>query len=143
MVAAVAMAAVVVVAIHLIIAIIIIAIIIILPLLALEPFLHLRLSAGDDTVIVLGMLQIIFCHNPVAGALRIARELSVFLGYVLGSTSDFNIRTRTVIASGQGIRPLAVVVIIVVTVVIVVVIIVIVTPAAALVLLSWPHQFVT
>ena len=142
---AVAVIAVVVVAIHVVIAIIFtitITIIEVLTLFALEPFLHLRLSAGNDTVIVLGMLQIVLSNNPVARALRITRKLSVFLGYMLGCTPDLHIRTRTVIASGQGIRSLAVV-IVVIPLLLLLLLLLLFTPAAALVLLSWPHQFVT
>lgn len=113
-------------------------------LIALETFLHLSLSRCDDTVVVFRVLQIVFSHDTVAGALRITGQRRVFFRYVLGRAADFNIGAGTVIGSGQRVTALAVEIIIIsTTTIVIVVIIVATTPSAALVLLSWPHQLLT
>ena len=104
-----------------------------------EALLHLRLGGGNDAVVVLGVLQIVFRHDPVAGALGVAGKRRVFLGDVLGRAPDLHVRTRAVVGPRQGIATLTVVVVIV----IIVVVIIVITPAAALVLLSWPHMSLT
>lgn len=115
-------------------------------LIALETFLHLGLRRGNDTVIMFGVLQIVFSHNAVAGALGITCERGIFLGYVLGGATNLNIRARTVIASRERIAALAIEVIIVVATAATTAaaaIVIATTPPAALVLLSWPHQLLT
>lgn len=67
--------------------------VIVLTVLALETFLHLRLCGCNDAVVVLGMLQIVLCDNPVAGAHGIAPERRVFFGDMLRGTTDFYVRT--------------------------------------------------
>ncbi len=78
---------------------------------------HLRLGSRDDAVVVLGVLQIVLGHDPVAGALRIASELRVFFRDLLRRPADLHIRTVALVVARQGIRPLAVVVVVVVIVV--------------------------
>jgi hypothetical protein len=58
---------------------------------ALEALLEHRLSRRDDAVVVFGMLEVVFRHNPVAGARRVARKRHVLFGDVLGGTADFDI----------------------------------------------------
>jgi hypothetical protein len=41
---------------------------------------HLRLSGGDDAIIVFRVLQIVLGRDTIAGRLSITRELDVFLG---------------------------------------------------------------
>lgn len=51
----------------------------------------LLLGSGDETEIVLCVLQVTFRGDGIAGRLRIARELYVFLGDVMRGTADFHI----------------------------------------------------
>jgi hypothetical protein len=113
----------------------------------LKAFLHLRLGGCDDAVVVLGVLQVVFSHDTVTGALRVTRERRVFLGDVLGGTADLHVRARAVIGPGErvGTLPVMIVIVVVTTAATIVVAagIVVVTPTAALVLLSWPHRSLT
>ncbi len=111
-------------------------------LITLEPFLHMRLCSSNDAVVVFCVLQIVFSHNPVTGALRITGQCGIFFSNVLGSTANFYIRAGAVIGPSKRIPALAVEVVVTTTTAIVV-IVVISTPSAALVLLSWPHQLLT
>ncbi len=108
---------------------------------ALEAFLHLRLRACDDTVIVFGVLEIVLRHHPVTGTLGVTSKLRVFLGDVLRGPANLDVRSGAVIGPRQRVGTLAHVSIVVVIVIIVVVIVV--TPATAFVLLSWPHRWLT
>jgi hypothetical protein len=109
----------------------------------LDTFLHMRLCGSNDAVVVFCVLQVVFSHNPVAGALRITGQSGIFFSNMLGSTADFYIRTGAVIGPSERIPALAVEVVITTTAIIVVIVVVISTPTAALILLSWPHQLLT
>ncbi|OWV87968.1 hypothetical protein ATY75_21715 [Rhizobium sp. N122] len=110
---------------------------------ALEAFLHLRLGAGDDTIVMFGVLEIVLGNHAVAGALSIAGELRVFFGDMLGSPANLHIGAGAVIGPGQRIAALAVEIVVIVISTAAVVIIVVTTPSTALVLLSWPHRSFT
>ncbi len=65
----------------------------------------LLLCGCDDPVIVLGVLVVVFSCNRVAGCLRVARELDVFLGDVRRITANFHVgpvRTRIRAPSNCG-----------------------------------------
>ncbi|MBB3658997.1 hypothetical protein FHX15_004257 [Rhizobium sp. BK650] len=110
---------------------------------ALEALLHLRLCGGNDAVIVLGVLQVIFSNDAVAGALGVTRELSIFLSDVLRSAADFHIGAGAVIGPGQRVSAFAVKIVVIVISTAAIVIVVIATPSTALILLSWPHRSFT
>lgn len=105
-------------------------------ILMLEAILHLGLRSCDYAVVMLCVLQIVFCNNTVAGALRIAGKSRIFFCYMLGSTADFYIRSGTVISAAERIAALALEIVITTTAAAV---IVVTTPSTTLVLLSWPH----
>jgi hypothetical protein len=133
---------VVVVVVHAIIVVAVSAFAVFISVVALETFLHLRLCGSNDAVVVFGVLEVVFGHDAVAGALGIAGELRIFLGDVLGSAANLNVWAGAIVAPRQRISALAVeiVVIIVPTAAAAVVT---ATPATALILLSWPHRSFT
>jgi len=96
---------------------------------------HLRLRGGNDAIVVFGVLEIVLRHDPVAGALRVTGQGSVFLGDLLSRSTDLHIRAVALVVARQGIRALAVVVVIVVATAAAIV----VATAHAPVLLLWPH----
>ena len=96
---------------------------------------HLRLRGGNDAIVVLGVLKVVFSHHPVAGALRVTCQGSVFLGDLLSRAADLHVRAIALIVAGQRVRALAVVVVIIIATAAIVV-----ATAHAPVLLLWPHQ---
>jgi hypothetical protein len=108
---------------------------------ALEAFLHLRLCGGNDAVVVFGVLQVVFCHDAVAGALGVAGKLRIFLGDVLGSAADLYVGAGAIVAASQRISALAVEIVVIIASTAAAV--VTATPATALILLSWPHRSFT
>ncbi|MBB4328248.1 hypothetical protein GGE50_006160 [Rhizobium leguminosarum] len=121
------------------------AIIVLAAVVALEAFLHLRLGAGDDTIIMFGVLEIVLGNHAIAGALGVAGELRVFFGDMLRSTANLHIGAGAVIGPGQRIAALAVeiVVIVISTAAATAAVVIVTTPSTALVLLSWPHRSFT
>src|SRR5690606_23407732 len=85
--------------------------------------LHLGHGGGDQAIVVLRVLQVIFSHHAVAGTLRITGEGGVFIRDLLCGPADLHIRTIALVAAGKRIRALAVVA----------------AAAHAPVLLLWPH----
>jgi hypothetical protein len=83
------------------------------------------------------VLEIVFGHHSIAGALRIPCKGGVLLGDLLRGTADLHIRPVALVAAGQRVRALAVLVVIVVAVIIVSA--AAAAPAHAPVLL-WPHS---
>jgi hypothetical protein len=119
-----------------------------LPVITLITFLKHSLCRRNDAVVVFGMLQVILSHHAVAGTRRITRQRHIFLGNMLGGSTNFDIRTRAVIASGQRVLPLprnvAVIVVVVVIVATATAAAAIATATtAALFLLTRPHQSIT
>ena len=53
---------------------------------------ELLLRGGDQAEIVLGVLIVVFGGDRIAGGLRVARELDVFLGDVDGGAADLHVR---------------------------------------------------
>jgi hypothetical protein len=122
----------------------VVTIIVILAVVTLEAFLHLRLSGGNDAVIVFGVLQVILSYDAVAGALGVTGELRIFFSYVLGSAADFHIWAGAIVGPGQRVPTLTVeIIIVVISTAAIVIVVVIATPSTALVLLSWPHRSFT
>ena len=120
------------------------AIIVLAAVVALEAFLHLRLGACDDTIIVFGVLEIVLGNHAIAGALGVAGELRVFFGDMLRSTANLHIGAGAVIGPGQRIAALAVeIVVIVISTAAATAAVIVTTPSTALVLLSWPHRSFT
>lgn len=60
---------------------------------------HLLAIAEDDAIIMLSVLQIIFCENRIAGRKRVARQRNILLGNMRGRAADFHIRPRTLEAA--------------------------------------------
>ena len=83
---------------------------------------ELFLRGCDQTEIVLGVLQITFRHDRVAGGLGVARKLQILFRDMLGGATDLHIRSVRFVAAGQGIRSLAVVI-----------------PSAHPLVLTWSH----
>ena len=52
---------------------------------------ELLLRRCDQAEIVLGVLVVIFGRDRVAGALRVARKLDVFLGDVMSGSADLHV----------------------------------------------------
>ena len=61
-----------------------------------------------DALVVLGVLQVVLGHHPVARCRRIAGKLGVFVGDMLRVAADLHIRPVTLVIARKGIRPLAV-----------------------------------
>ena len=61
------------------------------------------LRRGDQAEIMLGVLIVVFGGDWVAGALRIAGQLEVFLGNVGGIAPDFHIRPVGLVHARQWI----------------------------------------
>ncbi|MBB4521957.1 UNVERIFIED_ORG: hypothetical protein M2435_001987 [Rhizobium sophorae] len=122
------------------------AIIVLAAVVALEAFLHLRLGACDDTIIVFGVLEIVLGNHAIAGALGVAGELRVFFGDMLRSTANLHIGAGAVIGPGQRIAALAVEIVVIVistAAAATAAVVIVTTPSTALVLLSWPHRSFT
>ena len=75
---------------------------------------ELFLRGGDDAEIVLGVLIVVFGGDRIACALRVARELDVFLGQVRGSTANLDLRTVGFVNPGHRILATPVIIIVVV-----------------------------
>src|SRR5690606_15494437 len=73
---------------------------------------HLRLRGGDDAIVMLGMLQIVLGHDPVARTVCVAGELRVFFRDLLCRTANLHVRAVALIVAGQGVGALAVLVLI-------------------------------
>ena len=135
-----AVAVVVHVVVVVVVAVLVVAILVVAALIALGPFLHLRLGSGNDPIVVLGMLQVVFRHDPVAGTLGVAGKRRIFFGNVLSRTTDLHVWAGTVIGAGKWIAALAVEVVAAAATAVVVGA---AAPSTALVLLSWPHRSFT
>jgi hypothetical protein len=61
----------------------------------------LRLRRRDQTEIVFGVLQITFGGYRVARGLRVARELNIFFGDVVGGAADLHIRAVRFVDAGE------------------------------------------
>jgi hypothetical protein len=122
-----------------------VAIIVLAAVVALEAFLHLRLGAGDDTIVMFGVLEIVLRHHTITGAMGVAGQLRVFFGDMLRRTANLHIGAGAVIAPGERIAALAVeiVVIVISTAAATAAAVIVTTPSTALVLLSWPHRSFT
>lgn len=55
--------------------------------------LLLELGSAHDAVIVLGMLEVILRHHPIANRVGVARELKIFLIDMCGRATNFDLRT--------------------------------------------------
>jgi hypothetical protein len=93
---------------------------------------------------VFGVLQVVLGKHRVAGGLRVARQLHVFLGDMRRIATDFNVRPGRFEAARERILALAVVIVVAAAAVIaaaVAMALVIVAPAtaSAVILLSLPH----
>ncbi|MBB4442408.1 hypothetical protein M2310_005867 [Rhizobium leguminosarum] len=121
-----------------------VAIIVLAAVVALEAFLHLRLGAGDDTIVMFGVLEIVLGHHPITGAMSVAGELRVFFGDMLRRTANLHIGAGAVKGPGERIAALAVeIVVIVISTAAAAAAVIVTTPSTALVLLSWPHRSFT
>jgi hypothetical protein len=70
-----------------------------------EPILELRrrgsigLHCPHQAVVMLSMLQIILCHDPIAGGTGVPRELQIFFINMRGRPPDFQVRARALEAA--------------------------------------------
>lgn len=76
----------------------------------------------DDAIVVLGVLQIVFCQNRVTGRRGVARQRHVFLGNMGRCAPNFDVRAGTLKAPRHRVLRFAV------------------PAAAAAILLSLPHK---
>src|SRR5215471_6595130 len=67
-------------------------------LLLTELPLLLKLAAlrHQDPIIVLGMLEIVLLHDPIAGRSRVARKLQVFLIHMGRRAANLDVRSRRI-----------------------------------------------
>jgi len=89
---------------------------------------ELFLCGRDQAEIVLGMLEVIFRRDRIARGLRVARELKILLGDMVGRAADLHVGAVGLIHPRQRVMIAAVIIIIVVVVVII-------APAHALVVI--------
>ena len=75
---------------------------------------ELLLRGGDQAEIMLGVLEIVFGGNRIAGGLGIARKLEIFLRHVIGSSANLHIRAVRLINPGEGILIAPVVVLLII-----------------------------
>ena len=68
---------------------------------------ELLLRRGDQTEIMLGVLVIVLRRDRIAGCGRIARELDIFLGDMIGGAADLHIRPVGFVNPRQRIMTLA------------------------------------
>jgi hypothetical protein len=71
---------------------------------------HLLAVSEDDTVVVLGVLEIVLSENWIARRQRITRQRQVLIGDRLGRAGDFSVRTVAVVGARQRVLGLALVV---------------------------------
>ncbi len=80
------------------------------------------------SIVVLGVLEIVFGYHPVAAALCIACKSGVFFGDVLSVPPNFNVGPVALVIAGKWIGTFAAV-------------IVVTASAHAPILLYWPHTY--
>ena len=64
---------------------------------------ELFLRRRDQTKIMLGVLIVVFRRDRIAGRLRVARQLNVFLGDMVGGAADFHVGTVRFVDARQRI----------------------------------------
>jgi hypothetical protein len=69
---------------------------------------ELLLRSGDQAQIMLGVLVVVLRRHRIAGRLRIARKLNVFLGNMRRCAADFDVRPVRFVDPGEWIVALAV-----------------------------------
>jgi hypothetical protein len=69
---------------------------------------ELFLRGGDQAEVMLGVLKVVLRRHRVARGLRVARQLHVFLGDVVGSPADFHVGTVGFVDPRERILALAV-----------------------------------
>ena len=75
---------------------------------------ELLLRGGDQAEIMLGVLEIVFGGNRIAGGLGITRKLEIFLRHVIGRSANLHIRAVRLINPGEGILIAPVVVLLII-----------------------------
>lgn len=110
------------------VAVIIVNAIIVLIIAVIALILDRRLSLGskNDTIVMFGVLKIVFRYHAITTALRITRKSGIFFGDVLSISPDFNIRAVALIITGKWVGTFAVIV---------------TASAHAPILLYWPHTY--
>ena len=89
---------------------------------------RLSLSSENDSIVVLGVLEIVFSYHAVAGALCITCKSGVFFGDVLSIPPDFDIGAVALVIAGKWVGTF-------------VAVIVVTASAHAPILLYWPHTY--
>jgi hypothetical protein len=122
-----------------------VAVLVFATLLVLEAVLHLGLRCSNDAVIVFRVLQVVFGHDAVACAMRIASKGRILFSDMLSGAADFYIRAGAVVGPAERIAALAIEIVIptVAAAAIAATATAAATPPTALVLLSWPHKSFT
>ena len=64
---------------------------------------ELLLRRGNHAQIVLGMLEMVFRRDRIAGALGVAGELQIFLGDVVSGSADLHLGAVQFVDPGQRI----------------------------------------
>jgi len=75
------------------------AVLLLLRLLLLLVLLLLRLLGGEDAVVVLGVLQIVFRHHAVAARIGIAGKLQIFFIHGRCVAADLNFRAIRIVGA--------------------------------------------
>jgi hypothetical protein len=89
---------------------------------------ELLLRDRDQAEIMLGMLEVVLCRDRIAGRLRVACELKIFVGDMTGRSADLHVGAIGFVNPGKR-------VVIAAVIIIVVAVIVVVAPAHALVVM--------
>ena len=99
---------------------------------------ELLLRRSDQTQVMLGVLMVRLGGDVIANRRRIARELQIFLGDVMGGAADFHLRPVRLIHSRQ--RIVVVVTAVLIVLIIIIIIIVIAIASAHALILSVSHH---
>ena len=113
---------------HAIIVIAVLIVLILILIIALILDRRLSLSRKNDSIIVLGVLEIVFSHHAVTGTLCIPCKSGIFFGDVLSIPPDFDIGAVALVVTGQWVGTFAAVIIVTAS-------------AHAPILLYWPHTY--
>ena len=68
---------------------------------------ELLLRGGDQAEVVLGVLEVVLGGDRIAGGLRVAGELQILFGDVMGGTADFHLRSVRLVDPRQRIVMMA------------------------------------
>ena len=97
---AIGIVAITVAIVHAIIVIAVIVVLILIPIIALILDRRLSLCSKNNSIVVFGVLEIVFSYHAVTGALCITRKSRIFFGDMLSISPDFYIGTVALVVTG-------------------------------------------